>query len=46
MNLDFCPNKASKEFREMKDVFGEDTAYFLDAQRRKPLRKGPKWGRF
>lgn len=29
MNAEFCPNKASKEFREMKDIFGEDTAYFL-----------------
>ena len=29
MNAEFCPNKASKEFKEMKDVFGEDTAYFL-----------------
>ena len=29
MNLDFCPNKASKEFKEMSSVFGEDKAYFL-----------------
>ena len=29
MNLDFCPNKASKEFKEMSSIFGEDKAYFL-----------------
>ena len=29
MNLNFCPNKASKEFREMSNIFGEDAAYFL-----------------
>ena len=29
MNLDFCPNKKSKEFQEMSGIFGEDKAYFL-----------------
>ena len=29
MNLDFCPNKTSKEFKEMSSIFGEDKAYFL-----------------
>ena len=29
MNLDFCPNKKSKEFQEMSSIFGEDKAYFL-----------------
>jgi len=29
MNLNFCPNKASKEFKEMSSIFGEDKAYFL-----------------
>lgn len=29
MNLDFCPNKVSKEFKEMSSIFGEDKAYFL-----------------
>jgi len=29
MNLDFCPNKASKEFKELSGIFGEDKAYFL-----------------
>jgi len=25
----FCPNKASKEFKELASIFGEDKAYFL-----------------
>ena len=30
MNLDFCPNKRSKEFQEMASVLGgEDKAYFF-----------------
>ena len=26
---EFCPNKASKEFKELASIFGEDKAYFL-----------------
>jgi len=26
---EFCPNKASKEFKELAGIFGEDKAYFL-----------------
>ena len=26
---EFCPNKASKQFKELASIFGEDKAYFL-----------------
>ena len=29
MNLSFCPNKKSKEFKELANIFGEDKAYLL-----------------
>ena len=29
MNKGFCPNKRSKEFKELSEIFGEDKAYFL-----------------
>lgn len=42
MNLDFCPNKKSKEFKEMSDIFGEDKAYFLWMRNKgNPLDKAP-----
>ena len=42
MNLDFCPNKASKEYRELASIFGEDKAYFLWMRNKgNPLDKAP-----
>ena len=43
MNLDFCPNKRSKEFQEMASVLGgEDKAYFFWMRNKgNPLDKAP-----
>ena len=39
---EFCPNKKSKEFKELSDIFGEDKAYFLWMRNKgNPLDKAP-----
>ena len=39
---EFCPNKRSKEFKELAGIFGEDKAYFLWMRNKgNPLDKAP-----
>ena len=42
MKQEFCPNKRSKEFKELSEIFGEDKAYFLWMRNKgNPLDKAP-----
>lgn len=42
IGIDYCPNPASKEFQELKSIFGEAKAYLLwDRNHGNPLDMAP-----